>query len=84
MIEKLGMPAYDFRGLAKVHPATFNAQTVKELQDQRDVMLEALIDYQKDENTVDGRFLRGSRVIALIEKATGKTWQEVKEVLNAE
>ena len=64
------------------------ADLVREIEQQRDEMLEALIDFAETLSTTfvcpSFRYTAwGKRLLPVIEKATGKTWEEIKEILNA-
>lgn len=70
-IDKLGVikkPAYGYATAIEY---------IRELEEQRNEMLEALIELMVEDDNFDG----AEKYLILIEKTTGKTWEEIKKVL---
>ena len=83
IIEKLGIsPDYDFSDIdINAYPhMVFNVESIIKLKNQRDEMLEALIEVCYDRHEYNYFQLEAVKVI---EKATGKSWEEIKERINA-
>ena len=74
IIEKLGITPLPCYGTGKKW--IFDLWEVKALEEQRNEMLEALIKVTILSNT------KHDYVVTAIEKATGKTWTEIKELIN--
>ena len=106
IIEKLGIKTpneikivldvyvvYDLAGLKRPNISTLNfdeARKLKKILDDKNEMLEALIDMLVDAENIyittaplgDERFDDDyGHIVEIIEKANGKKWEEIKEIL---
>ena len=79
IIEKLGIRSVSAHPVHKDGYTFFSFQEVRELEQQRNEMLEALIEVRENDYLTEGAkwFYEG-----IIKRATGKTWEEIKELLN--
>ncbi len=93
MIEKLGITSIikESKSPEEGIKLSMSFKDVRGLEQQRDEVLEALIDMEKDscefcDDTGYQKELCGKCKHAvnksIIEKATGKTWPEIKELIN--
>lgn len=73
IIEKLG--------IRKKYTGYVNSDIIKKLQDQRDEMLEALIDITQEMELEHEEYIVTKQAINIIEKATGEYWHKIKEIL---
>ncbi len=88
MIEKLGITPIDLDDYENVDHAI--GKPIRELEQQRNEMLEALIKIynsvyvnQFGDYCITSDFQDAFEIIGpLIQKATDKTWQEIKELIN--
>ena len=79
VIEKLGIKRILAHSTHRDGYTFFDYCEVRDLQIQRDKLLEALIKSEiMDEKLHGGNDFDNQKII---EKATGKTWQEIKELL---
>ncbi len=80
MIEKLGITPIDLDDYENVDHAI--GKPIRELEQQRNEMLEALIEVIKTDLDYNGYSYMFPELIPIVEKATGKTWEEIKELIN--
>lgn len=84
MIEKLGITPLEPNESARTPKytclyKTFSTEQVREVEQQRDEMLEALIVICSENINYETRHALGR---IAVEKATGKSWEEIKEINN--
>ncbi len=78
IIEKLGITPIRIQGEYGAATGNVNKIKIRELEQQRNEMLDALIKAVKEPVKFSWHT---DDVIKIIEKATGKTWKKIKELL---
>ena len=78
IIEKLGISPIKRKYYFFSTNRHFDIDEVRKLEQQRNEMLEALIERSLSEDKKYG--IRNWSLVEAIEKATGKTWQQIKEL----
>lgn len=83
IIEKLGIKPVMFYSFDCKEWITTEHDRIREIERNHDEMLEALIDLVLCDSLFDFQELINKRdkYQAVVEKATGKSWQEIKELL---
>ena len=89
IIEKLGITPIEYDTSGPFDLTVFDNDEVRELERQRSQMLEALIEnvllYYETFGECDGsNCIHIQNQISLIESATGKSWEEIKALMEDE